>query len=125
MSHDPLDYPLSRYLLFALIGLMGGLVARLQYWASNERPHCWKCALVRLTADLLTSGFCGILMFWIAVHFEWSGVIAAALAGICGHMGSRTLFLIERILIKRLETYAQIAPQEEPEKQEEKDQQES
>lgn len=111
MSHDPLDYPISRYLLFALIGLMGGLVARLQYWASGERPHCWKCALFRLLADLLTSAFCGILALWLAAEFSLSGVMAAAFAGICGHMGSRSLFLLERLLNNKLARYAQMKPE--------------
>lgn len=103
MSNDPLDYPISRYLLFALIGLFGGLVARLQYWAGGEMPHCWRCALFRLTADLLTSGFCGVLTLWLAAAFNLSGVITAFLAGIAGHMGSRALFLTERIIQRRLQ----------------------
>lgn len=116
MSHDPFDYPISRYLLFAAIGVMGGLVARLQYWAGGEQPHCLKCALFRLLADLLTSAFCGILIFWISAHFELSGVIAAALAGICGHMGSRSLFLLERLISNKLARYALIKsyPLDEP-----------
>ena len=106
MSHDPFDLPLNRYLLFALIGLFGGLVARLQYWAGGEVPHCWRCALFRLLVDMMTSGFCGVLTFWLATEFELSGVLTAVLAGISGHMGSRSLFLIERILQKRLQRLA-------------------
>lgn len=100
---DPTDFSIGRYLLFALIGLLGGLVARMQYWAGGERPHCWRCALFRLTADLMTSGFCGILTLWLASEFQLSGALTAFLAGISGHMGSRALFLTERILQRRLQ----------------------
>ncbi len=109
MSHDPLDLPLNRYLLFALIGLFGGLVARLQYWAGGEIPHCVRCALFRLLVDMMTSGFCGVLTFWLATEFELSGVLTAVLAGISGHMGSRSLFLVERILQKRLQRLAEMS----------------
>lgn len=106
MSHDPLDYHVSRYVLFAAIGLVGGLVARMQYWATGEVPHCWRCALVILLADMLTSGFCGVLVFWAASELELSGVLTALLAGMFGHMGSRALFLVERILQRRLQRLA-------------------
>ena len=77
---DPTDFSIGRYLLFALIGLLGGLVARMQYWAGGERPHCWRCALFRLTADLMTSGFCGVLTLWLASEFNLSGALTAFLA---------------------------------------------
>lgn len=103
MSHDPFDYPLSRYLLFALIGLFGGLVARLQYWAGGQHPHCWRCAFFRLSVDMMTSGFCGVLALWLSAEFDLSGVLTAFIAGISGHMGSRALFLIERVIQRHIQ----------------------
>lgn len=106
MQKNPMDYPASIYLLVLGIAILGGLVDRLQRMVGGKTPHCWRCALVRLSVDALTSGFCGLLIFWLCeamnVPFMW----AAPIIGMGGHMGCRALFLMERIAIQRLERYA-------------------
>ena len=46
--------------------------------------------------ELVTSGFAGLITFWMC---EWSNVsplLSAVLIGISGHMGSRAIFQIEK-----------------------------
>ena len=51
--------------------------------------------------EVLTSGFTGVITFYLC---EWAGLhqlLTAALVGISGHMGSRALMLFEKWAEKR------------------------
>lgn len=91
----PLDYPAIQYALVIFLGAIGGLVARLQRISGND-VHCWKCAAFRIVVDMITSGFCGVLAFWACESLNIPQLMTAVVIGICGHMGSRALFLAEK-----------------------------
>jgi len=112
MQKTPIDYPVWTYAVIAGIAMLGGLVARLQYMIGHA-SHCWKCATVRICVEMLTSAFCGILVFWICEAVALPLLMTCALAGICGHMGSRALFLAERILVRKLNQYSDEGSEEE------------
>lgn len=52
-------------------------------------------------------------MFWICEAVALPLLMTCALAGICGHMGSRALFLAERILVRKLNQYSDEGSEEE------------
>ena len=74
------------------MALLGGLVG----WAAKVRKGelpAW--SINHLVGELATSALAGLLCFWIC---EWGGVaplLTAALTGICGHMGTRALTMLE------------------------------
>lgn len=111
MEKGPLDYSAAHYLLFSGIGALGGLVAKLRF-LSEEHPHCcWKCIVIRGICTGATGAFCGILTFWSGEALHIPQLLTAAIAGIVGHMGIRSLELGEEIvirLISRIERYARL-----------------
>lgn len=99
---SPGDYSLFQYLLFALVGAWGGLLARLHVLLKNPPPVSLVRVLMMLTVDIMTSGSCGVIVFWLGEAFGLPLLVSAALAGVCGHMGSRFLFLLERWVTLKL-----------------------
>lgn len=101
----PLDYTVFQYILIIILGAIGGLVARLQILICTG-IHCWKCALGRLAVDSITSGFCGLLAFWACESINMKPLLTAVMIGITGHMGSRAIFLIEKLIISKCKKIA-------------------
>jgi hypothetical protein len=95
---DPTTYSLLTYFWVALLSAWGGAVNWLARRRSGEtRPFNF----AELIGELMTSAFTGILTFWMC---EWSGVdplMTAALVGISGHMGSRAIYQMERLVTAR------------------------
>ena len=101
----PLDYSFLHYSMILGLGALGGLVARLQKLAGVTNPPPLKVVAVRILADMITSGFCGLLAFWVCEHIEIKPLVTVVVIGISGHMGSRILFLVEKILSNKLKAY--------------------
>lgn len=99
----PLDYTILQYLFVAILGALGGLIARLQI-IMGIGVHCWKCAIGRIISDSCTSGFCGILAFWACESINMKPLLTAVIIGITGHMGSRALFLVEKLISERIKS---------------------
>lgn len=84
MDKDPFGYPITTY--FWVIGLsaFAGMIRRL-----NSLSHASPFSLARVLIDGLSSGFSGLLTFWLC---EWSGIselLSAFLIGVSGLMGAR------------------------------------
>lgn len=96
----PLDYPMVQYFLVALLGAIGGLVSVLQEFF-EQIGKCWKCAIARAVVSMVTSGFCGVLAFWLCESIDLKPLVTACVIGIAGNMGGRSLKVIEKIIIKK------------------------
>ncbi len=90
---DPSNYSLITYLWVLGLSTLGGAVS----FARKVREGTARAFnLTELVGELITSGFAGLLTFWLC---EWSGVsplLSAVLIGISGHMGSRAIFRMEK-----------------------------
>lgn len=90
---DPLNYSYITYLWVVLLASCGGFVNWLRKRKSGEtRPFNF----MELIGELITSAFSGMITFFLC---EWSNtppLLTAALVGISGHMGSRTIYLFEK-----------------------------
>ena len=76
----------------------GGVVAFIQKRrAGVARPFNF----IELIGEVTTAGFCGVLTFWLCQAWHVNEWITAAAVGVSGHMGSRGIFLLERILTRR------------------------
>lgn len=96
----PLDYPTVQYFLVALLGAIGGLVSVLQEFF-EQIGKCWKRAITSAIVSMVTSGFCGVLAFWLCESLEIKPLVTAFVIGISGHMGGRALNVVEKIVVEK------------------------
>ncbi len=95
---DPLDYSLRTYGLMLGVALLGGFVSWYTKVRKGELPP-W--SLNHLVGELATSALAGLLCFWMC---EWAGfqpLLTAALTGIAGHAGTRSISAFEEWAAKR------------------------
>jgi predicted CDP-diglyceride synthetase/phosphatidate cytidylyltransferase len=90
---DPSNYPLITYLWVIVLASIGGAVnfAR-KLKAGTARAF----NITEFVGELMTSGFAGVLTFWLCEATDINKLISAVLIGISGHMGSRAIFKIEK-----------------------------
>lgn len=93
MEKDPLTYSTLTYLWVLILAAIGGAVNFIQKLkAGTARAF----NLTELFGELMTSGFAGLLTFWLCEAAELNKLISAVLIGISGHMGSRAIFRLEK-----------------------------
>lgn len=83
------DFP---YLWAAALATWGGIVAYLQRVIEQDIPF----SFLRLIAEMLTSGFVGVLVYIACAGLNMGDMPTAVLVGISGHMGTRALVLLEQ-----------------------------
>lgn len=86
-------------LLAFILATWGGAVSYLHRVARGKL----RCSFREFAIEIFTSAFAGMIVFFIAVSFgvpEWA---AGALSGLGGHAGTRTIFLLQSILVKRVD----------------------
>lgn len=101
---DPTSFSLITYLWVMGLSVGGGLVSymhKLQLGA--RRPF----SIIEFIGELVTSGFTGVITFWLCTNSGISPLLTAVFVGISGHMGSRALFLIERMVENKLRKFLQ------------------
>lgn len=54
--------------------------------------------ITELVGELLVSGFCGVVSFWLFKGLGVNEYLTAAGVAIVGHMGARAMFLAEKAL---------------------------
>ena len=92
----PESYDWVTYAWVILVSFWGGIA---RYMKRVSMGLAVKFSWPEFIADITTSGFVGLITFMIC---EWRGfdkMLSGAIIGISAHMGSRALFLIERLLI--------------------------
>lgn len=84
------------------VAMLGGAVHFYQkVKAGKARPF----NLMELFGELLTSGFVGIVTFWICRKFNLDEYLTATFVAITGHMGTRAIFLAEQWMEKKAKNY--------------------
>jgi len=96
---DPTNYALLTYLWVLFLSAWGGVVSFLaKVKAGNARAFNF----VELIGEIVTSGFAGVLTFWLCEAAGINGLVTAALVGISGHMGSRAIYKMEQWATSKL-----------------------
>lgn len=95
---DPANYSLLTYLWVGAWAMLGGVVS---YFQKVRQGKVHPFSVTEFVGELVTSGFVGLLTFWLCEAAEIDRLITAVLVGISGHMGSRAIFLFERWAEKR------------------------
>jgi hypothetical protein len=97
-AKSPLDYSLKQYALFLGIALLGGFVS----WLNKVRAGVISAASINhLVGELCTSAFAGLLCFWVCEYYGVPPLVTGTLTGIFGHMGTRSLTLLEEWAAKK------------------------
>lgn len=90
---DPSNYPLITYLWVFGLAMMGGAV---NFFRKVKSGVARAFNLTEFVGEIFTSGFAGLLTFWLCEAADLNKLISAVLIGISGHMGSRAIFRIEK-----------------------------
>ena len=86
------------YMWFILLAIWGGTVNYINRRKSEKTPF----SVVELIGEWAISGFAGIITVLICQEMGMSVTITAATAGISGHMGGRSIFMLERYFQSRI-----------------------
>lgn len=96
--HSPLDFSWLTYAWVAFVSTIGGIV---NFWqklkAGNARPF----NIVELLGEIATSGFVGLITFWVCQAQGMDQLVTAPLVGISAHMGTRAIWMLEQVLTKK------------------------
>lgn len=90
---DPTNYTLATYLWVFGLSMLGGAV---NFFNKVKAGAARAFNFTEFFGELVTSGFAGLLTFWLCEAASISPLISAVLIGISGHMGSRAIFRIEK-----------------------------
>jgi hypothetical protein len=98
-AKDPTSYPLITYAWVVALAAWGGAVRFIRKIKAGEMSL--KQAVKSLLGEVVVSAFAGVMAFYAADATGVSGMWLPVIVGIAGHMGGRSIELIENILIKR------------------------
>lgn len=98
VAKDPFEYPLKWYGYILGISIVGGAVA---WWRRVRRGEIASAHVRDFIGEIATSGFAGLLTFWVCESLSVPLIMTAPLAGIAGHMGGRAIDMLETHLLKR------------------------
>lgn len=101
-EHGPEHYPIVTYIWVLMLSVWGGAVNFLQKMKLNKLRAF---NLIELIGDLSTAALAGLVTFYLSESAHMDKVFGAALVAISGHMGSRLMFMLERIIEKKLSKY--------------------
>lgn len=101
MEHPngPESYTLMQYAGVFGLSIWGGLV---NFWQNMKSGR--RFSIMELVGEISTSGFAGIVTFYLCEAAGLNDLFTAATVGIAGHMGGRTIALIERLLSMRMDS---------------------
>lgn len=86
---------LGTYAWVLLVSLLGGFASFYQKVCAG---HARWFNLGELAGELATSAIAGLITYWLARSGGVNEWMTAALIGIAGHMGSRAMFMLEKLL---------------------------
>lgn len=95
---DPTSYSLITYGWVFMLAILGGVV---NFMRKLQQGHARVFNLIEFVGEIVTSAFAGVLTFWLCEHAQISPLMTAAFVGVAGHMGSRTMFVLEAYLTQR------------------------
>lgn len=99
---DPTSYALMTYFWIILLSVIGGFI---NFYHKVQRGLVRPFNVTELIGELITSGFAGVLTFWLCEWSQLNPLLTAVLVGISGHMGARTIFLLERWASSKFENF--------------------
>ena len=96
---DPQNWSMATWVLAISMAAGGGVV---NWWTRVKAGLSRPSSLVELAGEIFTSGFVGIGTFMMLAAWDQPTGFCAASAGVSGHMATRLLFSVERMLEARI-----------------------
>jgi len=93
---DPLNYSLLTYVWVIALSVWAGSVSYLYKLRSGLR-----FSLMEFIGEIATSGFVGLLTYWLCEYADIAAPLNAVMVGISAHMGSRAIWALENIIMRR------------------------
>lgn len=97
---DPTTWTAATWALALGMAFGGGIV---NWYAKIKRGHTRAFNIIELVGEIFTSGFVGLGVFMLTAAMDQPVGICAAAAGVGGHMATRLLFALERMIEARLD----------------------
>lgn len=95
---DPTTYSLLTYAWVTVLSSWGGFIS---YSRKVRTGIIARYSMVEFIGEISTSAFAGVLTFYLCEASSMSPLLTAAMVGISGHMGSRTIFCFEQWIQKK------------------------
>lgn len=103
IDKDPFGYSVVTYVWVLLLAIWGGVVNFIQRLKRGEaKAH----NIVELIGEVVISAFVGVVTFYLCELSNFPQILTAALVAISGHMGTRALFVFERVIEKIIKNKA-------------------
>lgn len=93
IEKDPTNYGWLTYAWVFALAMLGGVV---NFTRKLHEGSARAFNVTEFVGELVTSGFAGLLTFWLCEAADINRLMSAVLIGISGHMGSRAIFSIEK-----------------------------
>jgi len=93
------NYVALPYLWVLFLSIWGGVVS---FAGKVRRGETRWLNIMELVGEIFTSGFAGAMTFLICEATGMNQLLSACMVGIAGHMGARTIFMLEKMLEKKL-----------------------
>lgn len=90
---DPTNYSLLTYAWVFSLAMLGGVVS---FMRKVRDGVARTFNFTEFIGEIVTSGFAGLLTFWLCEAADLNKLVSAVLIGISGHMGSRAIFKLEK-----------------------------
>jgi len=100
IEKDPTTWGQATWVLALGFAFAGGIV---NFYARVKQGHTRTFNLIELIGEIFTSGFVGLLVFTTMVSYDFPVGLCAAASGIGGHMATRLLFAVEKMLEGKLQ----------------------
>ena len=95
MHKDPTQYEFLTYAWVIGLSIMGGMVS---FYRKLQARRVRAFNITEFIGEIFTSGFVGILTFYFCEHANFEPILTAFAVGVSGHMGSRLIFCVEKII---------------------------
>lgn len=97
-TRDPSTFTAVTYLWVIGLSLWGGVVSYARKIKNKQTP---RFSINEAIGEMATSGFIGVITFYLCEFADLDRLVTAAMVGISGHAGSRAIFQIENLLRDR------------------------
>jgi hypothetical protein len=98
IEKDPTSYSILTYAWVFGLAILGGVVS---FMRKLQAGHAKVFNIVEFIGEIVTSAFAGVIAFWLCENAGFSPLATASIVGVCGHMGSRAIFVLEGWLTKQ------------------------
>ncbi len=99
IEKDPTTYSLLTYLWVFGLAAWGGVINFVQRIKTEQaRPHNF----MEFIGEIMTSAFAGLVTFYLCEAGGIDQLYTAVMVGITGHMGTRGIYLLEKMVQSRL-----------------------